>query len=516
MPDHLLPEKCNTLAEAAQAVGAIEDADRDYHYICDSGAQARQLVKLLGGQLPYPDAREHQPYIIYSRNGELKCETPTVEGETMPKPWQLKKKVWRISLRVRADQRPAAERTADIDDDVRSVSILGGDGLKIDAGFFLRDGDGRWHRRSTEKARLQLFAQHGDDSKTRRILGNAAGAPWELVNVPFAPEYPAARQWNICAPQLKYAPVAGSHPSWDMILDHIGQELSAALASHAWGERSGIATGAQYLTAWAAWMIRYPFQSLPYLFLHGEQNSGKSILHEALGELMTKGVASADSALTNSSDFNGELANAVLAYVEEKNIKLARGAYNKIKDWVTSPVFWVHKKGQQPYPQRNCLHFIHTANDRACPIDFGDTRITMLYVPPFRGEEVPKEMLLARLREEGPAFTHTLLNFPLPPLEGRLGLPVISTESKQEEIDDSAPPLIRALTDFMVGRDYAEITTTKFAAEFGPGDWPSDLRRVKSIVEANAKYLRSKCIQVTYPPERTKDGYRMALSRKPT
>jgi hypothetical protein len=68
-----------------------------------------------------------------------------------------------------------------------------------------------------------------------------------------------------------------------------------------------------YLLYWIACMLRDPFEPLPYLFFYGDQNSGKSIFHEAVSLLMTKGVAAADRALTNANDFNGELANAVCA-----------------------------------------------------------------------------------------------------------------------------------------------------------------------------------------------------------
>jgi len=252
-------------------------------------------------------------------------------------------------------------------------------------------------------------------------------------------------------------------------------------------------------------MIRAPFQPLPYLFMYGEQNSGKSIFHEALSLLMTRGVASADRALTNANDFNGELANAVLAHIEEKNLKRVRGgAYNKIKDWVTSPVLWIHKKGAQPYPQQNSLHFIHAANDAACPIHFGDSRIVMIRVWPFAPPEIPKELLLAALRREGPHFTHTLLNFPLPAVEGRLGLPVITTESKQAEIDETQPPLVRAIVEYMYDRDSAVLTTDQFSCEFGPGDWPTDLRIVKRQLCEFAAYLRSHQISIDYPPYRVR------------
>ena len=57
----------------------------------------------------------------------------------------------------------------------------------------------------------------------------------------------------------------------------------------------------------------------------GNENSGKSILHEALSILVTKGIAKADKALTNNNDFNGELVGAIVCVVEEKNVALTPG-----------------------------------------------------------------------------------------------------------------------------------------------------------------------------------------------
>ncbi len=76
----------------------------------------------------------------------------------------------------------------------------------------------------------------------------------------------------------------------------------------------------------------------------------------ALALLMTAGVVAADRALTNTSDFNGELANGVLATVEEKDISLTPGAYNKLKDWTTSEKIWIRKMRTDAYPQANTLH----------------------------------------------------------------------------------------------------------------------------------------------------------------
>ena len=108
-------------------------------------------------------------------------------------------------------------------------------------------------------------------------------------------------------------------------------------------------------------MIRYPFKKLPYLFLYGPENSGKSIFHESIALLMTKGCVPADRALTSTSDFNGELANCVLAIVEEKDISKSKGALAKIKEWVTSLTISIRRMQTDSYTQPNTTHWVQCA-----------------------------------------------------------------------------------------------------------------------------------------------------------
>ena len=163
------------------------------------------------------------------------------------------------------------------------------------------------------------------------ILGSTIGKAWKLVNVPFQPEYPGDRQWNVHAAQYAYQPVnlendqMPQHPHWDRVLKHCGQDLDAAVRESEWCALHNIKSGADYLLYWIAFLLRDPFQPLPYLFLYGNQNSGKSILHQAIGLLVTTGVASADRALGSNNDFNGELANCVLAYIEETDLSAHDG-----------------------------------------------------------------------------------------------------------------------------------------------------------------------------------------------
>jgi len=209
-----------------------------------------------------------------------------------------------------------------------------------------------------------------------------------------------------------------------------------------WCRNWGIFSGKDYLTAWISCLIREPFEPLPYLFMYGPQNSGKSIFHEAVSLLVTGGVVKADRALTNSNDFNGELANAVLGVIDEVNIAHAGpSVYNKIKEWTTSQYTSIHAKYQQVYQQRNCLHFVQTANFRDnCPIFPGDTRITAMYVGPLI-EEIPKTILTRALEEEAPHFMATLMGLSLPTSDTRLRLPILDTAGKEQAAESNRDPL---------------------------------------------------------------------------
>src|SRR5690606_9880075 len=116
---------------------------------------------------------------------------------------------------------------------------------------------------------------------------------------------PGGRAWNRDAAQHRYQPAqladdeAPRHPHWDRVLRHCFSDLDGPLRKLDWAARNNIKSGRDYGLAWVACLLRCPFDPLPYLFFWGEQNSGKSIFHESVSLLMTKGVASADRALTN-------------------------------------------------------------------------------------------------------------------------------------------------------------------------------------------------------------------------
>lgn len=289
---------------------------------------------------------------------------------------------------------------------------------------------------------------------------------WSLVNKPFQPEYPGNRQWNKGAAQLRYTPIQGHHPTWDIIFNHCGESLTPALLENKWAKDNGIINGLLYLQAWCSSVLQCSANPTPYLFFSGPQNSGKSIFHECLSLLFTGGYCRADQALTNSSGFNGELATAILCIVEETNLSKRGWAYDRIKDWVTGRTISIHIKGKTIYDTPNITHWIQCANDSEyCPVLPGDTRVTLIYVNPIVNE-IPKNILLERCEQEAAAFLFTLMNFELPESVGRLRIPVIETYEKQEQMEFNKTLLQRFIDNCIIEIPGQKVLFSEFYQRF--------------------------------------------------
>lgn len=375
------------------------------------------------------------------RDGRLVLRMKGEKGERSPGTgWVEKRGDWweKVLRGFRDDSADDSTNLDQWDSVIRNVKTP----AQEEAGWFLYDNQDEWVRHPVTN--ISKFLGSKPHSLARAeiddVMGQAIGASWRLVNMPFQDEYPGNRQWNFRAAQWKYTPAnldydeQPEHPHWDAVLDHIGACLDIPLRTHPWAQKNSVKTGRQYLQMWIAALLREPFDKLPYLFLYGPENSGKSTLHVAISKLMTNGVTSADRALTNTSDFNGELANAVLAVVEEVDVRGVAGgrARNRMKDWTTSDEIAIRRMRMDVYRQRNTIHFIQCSNDRdACLVSFGDTRTTMILVPAFtKRPEIPKAVLYEKLDEEAPHFMRTLVDIELPPSEGRLRIPFINTASK--------------------------------------------------------------------------------------
>jgi hypothetical protein len=259
--------------------------------------------------------------------------------------------------------------------------------------------------------------------------------PWNIVNIPFTEEYPGDRQWNKEAASFRYAPSEeyGSYKEWTRLLTHVGESLTDTVLLDPWCQDNAIKTGGEYLLLWFASLVQRPLEPLPYLFFVGEQNSGKSTLHEAFGQLiLSRGYSRADNALINNSGFNGEIANAVLCIVEETDLRKNKEAANRLKDWVTGKTIQINQKYYTPYDRPNATHWMQCANDILyCPVFPGDTRVVVIRVATPK-EDIPKYKLMELLKGEAKNFLSFLLKLELPPIHSRLAIPCLSTHDKVE------------------------------------------------------------------------------------
>lgn len=337
--------------------------------------------------------------------------------------------------------------------------------------WVLKDETEEWVTQPRENIKSALVAT--GFAKPEPIIGTAIIRSWKIINLPFSPEYPGGRVWNRNAPQFIYPPVdlkgdeVPLHPHWDMLMNHCGAELDHYIPKLPWCKQWGFERGGDYLKAWVAIMFQKPFTQLPYLFMYGPQNCGKSSFHEAIRLLITRGVESADRALTSKGGYNGELEDIVLAVVDEVDIsKAGTDAYNKLKEWVTALNISIHPKYKQPKMVKNTLHFVQMANERSSlPVFPGDTRITAMAVPELECE-IPKDILQENLKLEAPHFMRTLLSWEIYPQTGRLALPVIETQGKL----DAAAVNMNELDRFIIEKCHyipgAIMTFKEFSLKF--------------------------------------------------
>lgn len=459
--------KAPDLASLCKALGGIEDPDQS-GFVFRSVSQVREVAKILGQEVQLDDQFDGREILLKAhKDGRLIIQIKREKGDVPLDNWLEKKNKWVRIFDVKTAPEDELDKSI-YDNLVRALKTPAKEG----AGFVLHEG-GEWVRQTDNRIKLTLQGMGNDKTACEETMGMAIAKTWKLVNLPFQPEYPGGRQWNLDAPQFRFLPADLSeevpqHVHWDMIFEHVGADLTPAIRESAMAAACNIKTGAEYLRAWVACAFRDPFEPLPYLFLFGPENSGKSIFHEALATLVTKGVVSADRALSNNSDFNGELAGAIICYVEEKDLSQSKHASARIKEWVTARMLPIRKMRMDAYLQPNTTHWLQCANKQEnCPIFPGDTRITVIYVEDLLPEqEVPKKEMLTHLEAEAPHFMHTLLTMQLPPVKGRLRLPVISTANKLHSEEMSKDALEQFISEFCVKTLGAKLPYKDFYERF--------------------------------------------------
>ena len=421
------------LKTAARTYQGIEHPNGSY--IFKSAEEAARAALVLGIPFDVPlmanycsaNIREH-------KDGRLIVAIEDKEGKlphTEMGGWIKENKFWK---RIYNKQKTSnvREDLYQYDELIRHLVSNNGD----DYGWAVKVND-NWNFESLQHVKLVLESMSLKLGQVKEILGTSIVKCWRLVNKPFANEYPGDRTWNMNSAQIRYEPsidvpsnLMGECPNWYRIIKHVSVNLDSVIKENDWAKTNNIYDGTEYLICWIASLFQEPTEPLPYLFLYGPQNSGKSILHEALSLLITHGYIKADNALINKSGFNAEMESAVLCVVEEVNLSKSHEAANRIKDWVTARDITIHRKMKTPYMIQNVSHWIQTSNEHnACPIFPGDTRIVVLFVDILK-ELIPKKSLIESLKEEAPKFMAYILNYQIPESPDRLNIPVITTSDK--------------------------------------------------------------------------------------
>lgn len=419
------------LSTACRAFGGLEDQSGSF--VFREAEIAMKAAKLLGVgfEVGLP-LRSRETKLKEHKDGRLLVQVEYKSQDRIEEMngWLPQKDKWTRIYNVQ-NTAPTEPDVGNYDDVIRHLVTDSGE----DYGWMIKS-DGVWRNEPLTHVRIALGSLGLNTKDITTILGASVFKCWKVVNKPFQSEYPGDREWNRNAAQLKFLPSRDiddlNWPTWKSILEHCGLGLNDAIKSNPWAKANGILTGGEYLKCWIASLFQEPLEPLPYLFMYGPQNSGKSIFHEALALLLTKGYKRADAALISQAGFNGELEGAIICVVEETDLRKNVAAYNRIKDWVTSRELLIHCKNKTPYHIPNTSHWIQCANDhRACPIFTGDTRITMCYVDYLDPTQlIPKKHIIPQLEKEAPDFLADILKLELPASSDRLNVPAIETEDK--------------------------------------------------------------------------------------
>ena len=419
-----------TLALSSRIHGGAEDEKGVFHF--KYAEYAENVAEDLGVSFGIPTWAKGRPSKLAShKDGRLIVQIEKLEGDDNLPGWVDDKKYWKKIFNATLHQ-PSEKTNVDCDGTVRHLVTTDNE----DQGWTVHCGDAGWRIEPLTHVRCVLRTLGLSSADITDTLGGAIIDAWQLINEPFQEEFPGGRRWNRNAAQFAYKPKKEgpfNFPMWDRVLNRCGRGLDMAISLDPWCKEHGVQNGADYLKIWSASLFQFPKKRLPYLFFYSkEERTGKTTFHESLGLLLTKGYTRADMSLVSGSGFNGEMEHAILCAVEETDLAKSPLARNRIKDWVTAQTIMIHHKGRTPYQIENCTHIVQTGNDsKECPIFAGDTRITMIQVPPFEpGEMMAAEQLRLQLRQEAPDFLGELLAVEIPPSGDRLNLPIIDTEIK--------------------------------------------------------------------------------------
>lgn len=458
-------------------------------YIFPTGDCGLNSIFNLGLSTVIPDQIKNRPISIKEKGDRLiltidkEKSDPQIEGFISNKRGNKWEKVLKYD-------KPKKEVSAP-DNLIRHVISSG-----VDAGWYI-NVHGQWilHNKSNAMTVLLGETENYKHFDIEVMMSESILNPWELVNIPFAEEYPGNRKWNKDSACFYHeiTDIQDTFDTWLDLFNHIGKNLTSSVIQDSWCIENAIKSGGEYLLLWFANMCQRPNEPLPYLFLIGEQNTGKSTLHEAIGQFILKrGYSRADNALINPQGFNAEIANAILCVVEETDLRRNKDAANRLKDWVTGKTIQVNQKYKTPYDINNTTHWIQCANDILyCPVFPGDTRIVAIYVD-MPEKEIPKDQLFSKLNNESKAFLSYLMKLELPPMPGRLSVPCLQTEIKNEIQLDNMNELEIFVKTECCQCDGNLIEMTEFHNKFQ--SWlPIEIRQVWTLMKTSRNFPKIYC-----------------------
>ena len=414
----------NTPVSYEEAVKATGKFDRRGHGILKDFAE---FTRLLGIDVPIPAILLGREITARRDNTSLYITIPGDKEEAV-EGWHYNRKNWEFDLECLPDESTfAGDRIRQTTDKYAGKSLVIWDNLD-------------WKAYNLTAAKTYLQGCGLDKFQVARTIKDAMDNSFELVQVPFGPDHPGPRLWNRFGARYACEPVKGEYPQIQMILDHCGRNLTPAVLADPWCQHNKVTTGGQYLKFWAARMFRYPDKRLPMLDFFSEiQNIGKSTFGRtvARGIKGTNGWCELRKEITRD-DFNDQMRGAVLCLLEEIDLSSNPGAYQLIKNLIDNPYLKLRGIYSPSETEVNYTHLIHTSNDRHfCPIYPNDTRIVMVKVDPFEGQELDWiETLCPIVDEQMPAFLYDLMNLELPKGNGRLYLPVLVTEDKRAAMEE--------------------------------------------------------------------------------
>lgn len=415
--------------DACAVGGALENEKLEK--VFNTLEEAEKSLKLLKIDLVYPEYLKHRPSDLKRKGVKVILKVKMESADAHVDGFLRGKTHWIKTFNYKEDR----EEVHIQDSLVRHVISNG-----ADAGWYVNINESWVYQPKTNVKSVlvaEMIGMKGQDIE--QLLGKSIREPYILQNRPFDEEYLGGRLWNKDAAQLAFRPTQGKTDTWWELLDHVGSGLDEAVSKDRWCQDNGISNGGEYLFLWFSSMFQRPLEPLPYLFLFGEQKTGKSTLHEAFSLFFKRrvGYSRADQALKDKTGFNYEIAHSVLCVIEETDLAHNRTAGNRIKDWVTGKTIAIREMYKNTYEIDNSTHWLQCSNDaNACPIFRGDTRIVAMEVPPLE-KEIPKPKLMTQLEAEAPALLYEMVNYMLPEPEGRLMIPCISTDVKEYIMEDN-------------------------------------------------------------------------------